>query len=1157
MGMTSQQLDAVNARGNILVSAAAGSGKTTVLTERVINLILNDNHPVDVDKLLIVTFTKAAAAEMSKRIADALQDVINNDKDNIRAARQKILLDSADISTIDAFCNNLVKENFAQLDIKPDYSFASTAQLAMLSETAMSITTDEYYAADDEDFFKLLDILGDDENDGRLRDAIEKIYHFTTTLPFPDKWLDDVVAKYTDFSFDRSQWISAVLGECGEIAKRSLQEMRFIYREFCDTDIIGKAMNVITESISRLERLAECIDGMDWDGALNACREYRLPKLNFPNELDTETREYVKDKNSACKDSVKNIMGYLQQSADEHVGQIKSIAPHIIKMVEIVKKYSDNLMRIKKEKNQFDFCDIEAFALKLLVEFSDGEAKPTELAESICERYENVLVDEYQDTNDLQNAIFDAVSDNGKNLFTVGDVKQCIYNFRKANPLNFLKKKNSFPLYDGESDMSKIILSGNFRSSEKICAFTNYIFEKLMVESIAGMNYTDEDKLVALGTFSPEDSSSVSIDIIETGDSEKNDNALQAEYIADYIKNAVGNDLISDRGVMRPVKYSDFLIMMRSMKEKSKSFVDVFDKAGIPVSTEVETGFFTLPEICIIVNLLKVINNPIKDVPMLASALSPLFAIDPDEVANIRLDSKRTSLYSAFEAAKDSNEKVRYMLDKIKLYRRWAASLSVSSLVGRILDDSMLIPILLATENGEMKKVNLLYFIEYAKGYEKNTFGGLSGFVNYIDTAISSKRDVPRKYTVGDSNSVRIMSIHGSKGLQAPICFLVNCSAGFMLRDCGDSVALHPVQGIGIRSFDSKKRIKYTSAPREAVSLAMKKDAISEEARLLYVAMTRAQNRLIFLSACKNACKKLSEYSNTNDFSESDIRFKTSYLDWLIGIACKNVNLSDVEIGDVKQSFGCDADFTVRVIDAESINEVVSSSDTDSVKTVIDSNEINSRILFEYPYKDILGINSKYSASGLAERENMQQYYCTKRPAFLSNGEISASAKGTLMHRFMEKCIFENAKTDIDGEISRLVDGKIFTEKEAKSLDTAKLSAFFNSNVYKIISSGDTVLREPRFIYEMSVKEIDGALNSDEKVTVQGVADCVVIKNGKITVIDYKTDRVTDEKELVERYSAQLKLYAKAMNDTYGLPVDSCIIYSFALGKGISLDLGI
>ncbi len=1157
MKLTQEQSNAVNARGNVLVSAAAGSGKTAVLTERVIDRILNSDTPVDIDRLLVVTFTTASASEMRKRISDALQKIIDNDKDNIRAAKQKMLLESASICTTDSFCNNLVRENFSQLDIKPDFSIAGNSQLDILSDSAMDTTIDSYYADDDKQFFELLDILGADEYDFRFKNTVLEIFKFTRSLPYPDKWLSEIEKLYTDFDFSSSIWKGIVLQECKESAETLYLEVADFINEYNGFIGMGNMDSVFAYYCEFLKSLINLAENDEWDSIITACDCFGSSRANFGKECSDEEKKQIQDKRKYISTTVGKIRNRLVAKSVDLESQIVEVCPYILKLIEVVRRYSENLLKIKKEKNLFDFSDIAYFALSLLVDSSGDTLQKTALAESICSRYVDVLVDEYQDTNDLQNEIFNAVSNNGKNLFTVGDVKQCIYNFRKANPINFLKKKNSYPLYDGVSDKSKIILSGNFRSCAKICEFVNFIFKKIMVESIAGMDYKDEDKLVPLGIFAEEDKGYVGFNVIDSTDSERNDYVLQAEYIANYIKQTVGKEMISCNGVMRPVEYSDIFIMMRSLKNKTYDFVETFKKAGIPVSSEVETGFFVLPEICILINLLKAVNNPIKDIPLLAVALSPVFAISPDEVAEIRHKHKRKSLYFAFEAERDNNAKVSIMLNKIRLYRRWSASMSVSMLVSRVLDDSKLAQIMLSTENGEMKKANLLYFIEYAKAYEKNNFGGLSGFVNYIERIVSGKRDINRKYTVGDADSVKIMSIHGSKGLQAPICFIVNCSKDFVLKDLSNSIVLHSQFGIGINTFDFEKRVKQTTVAREAVALAKKRDYISEEVRLLYVAMTRAQNKLIMLSVLDKAELKLEQYSSAKSVPEIQIKQKKTYFDWIMSALSESFMLKKLENNSAEFNLSEDCEYEFNLINACDIDEIDEEIVEENEKEIIDYNEINEKITFSYPNEKILGINSKYSASGLAERENIELYYCTKKPSFMNTGGISASERGTLMHRFMEKCDFSSAEKGFENELARLTKIGVFTEKEAECIDKAKIEAFFAGNIYSRIKNADKVLREPRFIYEMSVNEIDNFIDSDEKVTVQGVADCIIIKDGKITVVDYKTDRVKEAGELISRYSAQLKLYAKAMNNTYGLPVDDCVIYSFALGEEISLGYGI
>ena len=1154
MKLTHEQSLAVKARGNILVSAAAGSGKTAVLTERVIHRILNDN-PVNINELLIVTFTNAAATEMSKRISDALQMIIDNDKTNFRAAKQKILLESASICTIDSFCNNLVKENFQQLGIKPDYTLSTDNQLLDLSELALNSVINEYYLNDDSAFFNLISFVGDKGDLFELKKIVKSIYSFTRTLPFYNEWLDSAVQMYTDFDFNTSEWKKDIIDECISLATYSLNEIDSIIMSYYSVEGIGKGLDNFYSFQTLFSEVKSQLEIDEWDKAIELCKNFKVPNFSSGKSLDAVIKEVLKDKNAQYKDTIKDILDILCAEKERCASMIEKSSVMIKKLIEITKKYSDSYIEIKKENSVFDFSDIEHFALQLLVNNENGEKKQTELAKSISSRYCDVFVDEYQDTNDLQNAIFDAISNNGENLFTVGDVKQCIYNFRKANPKNFLLKKDTYPLYFEDGTKSKIIMKGNFRSSKKVCNFVNFIFEKLMCKELGGMDYLDEDRLKPLGEFAEGDTDSVSVDIIDPTDSDKNDDILQAEYIASYIKSSVGRELISDKGKLRPLEYSDFLILARSGKEHFDRYIEIFDNAVIPISTEVENDYFKLNEIHIIWNLLKVINNPIKDISMLSVALSPLFSISPDELLDIRKEIPDIPLYSALSKKQESSNKIDFMVNKLSVYRRWASTMSVSQLISKIYDDCLLTSTVLATEHGETKKANLLHFIEIAKNYERNSLGGLTGFLHYIDAMSDNNGEYKRKYTVGSKDSVRIMTIHHSKGLQAPVCFVINCSKAFEFKDGSNRLVIHQDAGIGLSVFDERKRTKHTTVARESVKLHLKNDIIAEEARLLYVAMTRAQNRLIMVGVKKNIMQEI--LASKTISSDMPLNHKKSYLDWISDIVFSNVSIDDNS--DIKTIIGKahDTEYSVNIINSNDIEIGESDNLIETEKSTLDYESINERISFKYPYSDIVELNSKYSASGLSENVNLKDYYCIKRPSFLNVGGFSSSEKGTFMHRFMEKCDFEKARINTEDEISRLVLNGVFTEKEAECIDREKIRAFFNGEIFSLINSADKVMRESRFIYEMPASEIDKNIQSDEHVTVQGVADCVLIKDEKIIVIDYKTDRINDEAEFIAKYYTQLRLYAMAMNNTYGYPVTDCFIYSFNLNRLISLNLSI
>ena len=1172
---TEQQKNAIASRdGSILVSAAAGSGKTAVLVERVIERITDKEKPCPANDLLIVTFTKAAAGEMRERIYKALQDKIRSDPGNGYIREQEMLLPDAEISTMDSFCNSLVKENFRLLDISPDFKIIDDNELSLLESSAIDTVMESEYQKGDRAFLDLVELLFKDRDDAAIAECVKKLYSYSRAYAFPDEWLDGVVDGY-DPSVDisRDRWGQAILDYAVQAAEYCLElnsEMFDIISE--GNGIFDFLYETCVADREKLCRLLDMLESGDWDGARSETSNSFARKKNTPKEMKEDPTVILLDKKrNIIKETVsEKIQGYMCVSEEENAADSEFFRPMVKKLIECVKLFDSELMSLKKEKNGYTFSDISHMALCLLVKKQDGEIVKTPLAEELSDRYVEILIDEYQDTNEEQHILFNSLSRDGTNLFRVGDVKQSIYSFRQAMPEIFTGLRDKLDEYDGTFYPAKITLDKNFRSREGVTSFINFVFSQLMSREAGGIEYDKNEELVAGAVYPETNRVQAQLHIIDrsaNGLKDLDSAVCQARHIASLVKDMVSNEkLVGRPGSQRPIKYKDICILMRSVKSDSAvALADELRMWGIPCFTEVTGNFFSSSEISVMLSILRVIDNPNQDVPLLSALMSPIFAFTPDETAKMRINNRKASIYSCLLENEDKDEKVANFLKFIRRMRFIASTSTASELIRRILDETSYLAIVQAMQGGDLRRSNLMLLTDYAEVYESSGMIGLSGFIRFIDRLFINQKELDASNPISENaDVVKIMTIHKSKGLEFPVCILADANKQFNIVDLKKNMIINPRYGIGLIRRDARTMAEYETLSHMSAKLQADLALKSEEMRILYVAMTRAEEELIAVSSERDAQRALENAaSDLNPRRKKQLPFavfsEKSFGDWLMKAALRHPDSFElrkaVGLGE-EYALSCDSRLEVKIIDSvksytAAVTDVSGDEEIDGELQKL----IDERVNYEYIYAPLASVATKMAASQLDGKLIDRENFASSKPDFMSDGKLTATQKGTATHRFMQYADFRAAEKDISSEAERLVLSGKLTEDEAKNIRQDEIEKFFRSELYGRIKRSYNVMREKKFTVSVPAEkvypELKGELNED--VMIQGMIDCAFEENGKFVVVDYKTDRMTDEEDYRAEYTEQLKMYKYALEQITDLEVSETCVYSFRLSKTVEI----
>ena len=1236
---TNEQLQAIETRRcNLLVAAAAGSGKTAVLVERIIRIITNEENPVDIDKLLVVTFTSAAASEMRERIASAISKSLEKSPNSKNLQRQLTLLSRANITTMHSFCLDVIKNYFYTIDLDPSFRIGDETEAILMKNEIIEELFEEYYEEDNEDFKKLIEAYSSSKDDEKLKEMILSLYRFSMSGPWPQQWLKE---KAEDFNistleeFDKSEWVKVLRDNLRVELNGFLNMYKRAIEIINDTSGLEPYLDAFYSDYNYLENAYESLNGglNDIYIALNSISFIKLKTVKKNQVSDENAQNAVKNIRDSVKKKVKGLIeSTFEFTPQEALDGIIGVYPFMKTLASITLEFLRRFDEKKREKNILDFNDLEHLCLKILIDKDENNnIIPSKVAEYFREFFDEVLVDEYQDSNSVQETIIDLVSRRSlkeANVFMVGDVKQSIYRFRQAKPELFLDKYNKYFLKEGKSNR-KIQLYKNFRSRQEVIEGVNYIFKMVMSQTVGELEYTNEETLNLGADFkSTNDENSIlggdielhildksgivkeeNIDVSDEeseGKEEEEDIdaiTLEAKIVSKRIKELFEPKdgkkfkvFDKDTNEYRDVRYKDIVILLRATKNWAEIFLDELGSEGIPVYADTGSGYFESIEIRTIMSLLKVIDNPLQDVPMIALLRSPIVGFTAEELSDLRLLHKDLYFYEIIkevtegihEVSEDLKFKCVSFVAALNKWRKKSIYTPIDEFIWYLYMDTAFYGYVGAMPNGKLRQANLKILFQRAKQYESTSFKGLFNFINKLR---KSSGDMGSAKVLGENEDVvRIMSIHKSKGLEFPVVFTSGMGKQFNLIDLSNSVLYHEKLGFGPSYVNLETRNSYSTLAKEAIKKRIRLETLSEEMRILYVAFTRAKEKLIITGATSNLEKSINNWVSSAALDEniilpSEVLKGKSYLDWICMAICKHVcgeklrNVagagrelitSDFSKWDIKF---WNKNLLIMDKNLEVIDEVEEKKSIINYKEVVVDNEINRRLDYKYKFVECSMLPSNISVSDLKKKEftygdeihDVVEVFKEKqvlKPKFLKEEKgLSAAERGTVIHYVMQRLNYDrvNNVTEIKEQIKEMVMDKSLTEKEASVVWHNKIYKFFESSLGKRLliayKEGRLVSRELPFFTQLSSVEYDSNLNVEtyagEKIRLQGIIDCFFEEEDGIVLLDYKTDYVDDNNinEVIQRYKLQIKYYKDALEKITGKNVKESYLYLFGIDE--------
>ena len=1182
---TSEQQKVIDLRNrNILVSAAAGSGKTAVLVERIIRRLTEDDTPTDVDRLLIVTFTEAAAAEMKERIGAAIEKKLEERPGDIRLERQATLIHSAQITTIHSFCLAVIRDHFHVIGIDPGFRIAEEGELKLLKQDVLEELLEECYAEAKEEFLDFTERFGSGKSDKKIEEIILKMYEYSRSYPRPDRWLDQCVKAYEseDLEVRAEERVRMRAADIERVLERGLKiceepDGPYMYGDMRDSDL---------EELERLQR-AENFDAM-----YSAAAGFKWKRLS--SKKDDTVSPDKKEKVKKLREQAKSLLKGMQEDyfyAPREVWQqdMQDALPSVVTLTELVKRFAHMLDEKKRLRNMIDFNDMEQFALAILTEEKDGELVPSAVAGEYQDRFDEVMIDEYQDSNLVQETILTSVSRVSRgeyNIFMVGDVKQSIYSFRLSRPELFMEKYNTYSLKD--SVTQRIDLHKNFRSREEVLDSVNDIFRQIMKKELGGIEYDDSAALYPGAEFPPlpsgkEDfckSELLLLDKEDTGG--EDERQAEARMIARRIRELIRDGVVLDKETReyRRVQYRDIVILTRSIRGWAEVFSSVLGEEGIPAYSVSREGYFETYEVSVLLDYLKILDNARQDLPLAAVLTSVFGGLDTRELAEIRIAYPNVPFYKAAamcaesDAAEDAcmeelRGKLRRFYDQVRYFREKVPYTPIHELLEDIIDKTGYGLYIAAMPGGAQRMANVEMLTERAAAFEGTSYKGLFNFVRYIAQLKKYDVDYGEAGIMDEqADTVRIMSIHKSKGLEFPIVFVAGMGKKFNTQDTKGSVLLHPDWGAGVDLIDLKRRTKTPTFLKKMIREETALENLAEEMRILYVALTRAKEKLIMTGAAK-----ITEDGAVSDIS-SVFRAEGAkcYLDWVLPCI-----LSD-ETGKVKQESPVEVsvfraeDLTPQQeeVQAEVMSEDVLRNWDDSQVYEPELRErLDAQIDYVYPFEDEGKMKLKFTVSelkkwaSLAEEAGEEMYeepvVVPLIPEFLKEEEILTGApRGSAYHKLLELLDFT-----VDYDVENLIaavqqlrqEGRL-TDEMAECIRPKDILRFLGCRSGRRMADAarnGKLYKEQPFVLSVDASEIYPEDCSGEKILVQGIIDVYFEEPDGLVVLDYKTDKVRTGNELKEKYHAQLDYYAQALEQLTEKPVKEKIIYSFTLGEEIEV----
>lgn len=1167
----SQQAVVGNRGGPLLVSAAAGSGKTKVLVERLLQYICQSLY--NIDDFLVITYTNAAAAELRLKIAQAISQRLAQEPENKHLQRQMSRIYLAQISTVHAFCADLLRTYGHLLEIPGDFRMAEETEAQALRTKVLDQMLEQGYTQRDADFLTMADAFGYGRDDHRLADAVRMAYDAMRCRPDMEGWLRDMqqvmdLSQYDDVS--QTPWGAYVMNGFSVFLNNQIQRMNQALTEMRHDPAVEKAYaKVFEENVRQMQQLLQC---ESWDaiyqnkitgfGRLGAVR----------NPLDVQQKERVAAVRKNCWDELKKWQNLFYAPSRELLRDLEELTPATGALLRFAGDFDRTYSQEKKRRKLLDFSDLEHMAIRLLTDRYTG--KPTKIAQEISRRYVEIMVDEYQDSNQVQEVIFEAISRNGKNRFMVGDVKQSIYRFRLADPSLFLKKYETYPYAQAaqEDGPRKILLSENFRSRPEILDACNAVFRLVMRKTVGELDYGEAEALRPGRPFPALDHPAVELHCLTTSDEEetRDKQDLEADFVAARIhRMLLEGTQITDGDGTRTVRPGDITILMRSVANNAQAYLEALRRYGIPAVCNRGGSLLDTTEVQLLVAMLQVLDNPHQDVPLLAILASPVFGYAPETLAASRASNRTDDFYDLMLSQPETYES---FLTPFQQLRKEAAWLPIHMLVDSIFYQTGLDSVFSAMADGVQRRKNLMAFRSAAVLFEANGIRSLTNFLAYLEELRAGGGQLPVPQGDGQ-DAVTIMSVHKSKGLEFPVVFLCDLSRQFNMQDLKEAILVDDQLAVGCNRIDHQQCVRYPTLAKKSIERKKRQEAISEELRILYVAMTRPKDMLVMTYYSKRLIKELETLNSqlTIPLSDDVCASVNNPGKWILLTA-----LCRTEAGALLVPVGGNAvcqvseiPWDIELHDLTGENAVEVDAAVSKPEQLGPAGEQTAQLLqFDYPYRSHSLLPSKITATQLKGRSVDQEAaegavelhrkaaYSFRTPEFLPQEQLTAAQRGTATHLFLQFADFKKCTTrsDVEEELHRMQLHAFLTPQQAEAVRVDQIITLFRSELGQWLLSAQEIQREFKFSILMDA----GALNQDaagEEILLQGVVDCFVIEPEGITIVDFKTDRISGNlQERAAYYTPQLEAYGKALERIYGLPIRQKLLYFFSAGKAIAVN---
>ena len=1211
MAWTNEQQAAIDSRGQtLLLSAAAGSGKTAVLVERIIRRLLDKEYPIDITELLVVTFTKAAAAEMRDRIGTALMKALSETKDP-RVERQLALLPSAQISTLHAFCQHVIRKYFYTIDLDPAFSIAGEEELNLLRRQVLEDVFLSYYEDDEKAsiLYPLADMFGSDRGDDILMDTVSRMYTYARSLAWPEHWLKEAARAYDvapDAVIDDMVWA----GPIKDAVRRILEEDAHLYDgvlyHLRQREAFAPACDTFVAEQAALRQAAQARSWNDLSRFVRAIDFPRLKSLRKLSDDDKAVWERCKKvRDDVKKDVIKTLQSvYFSATPEEWLDGMRAMKPVMDGLVTLTLDFAKAYGAAKKEKGWIDFSDLEHFCLQILLapDASPEHPVPSAAAEELRSQYEEVFIDEYQDTNGVQELITRLVSGED-NRFMVGDIKQSIYRFRLADPTLFLEKYQSFSR-DEKAVQRCIDLGRNFRSVPVVLDAVNAVFSRAMTAEAAGMDYGEREKLYA-GRQAPDDErwigGPVEVDIVPTpSDEEDDDGSTAFEKECRFIAGRIGELLASGRmaarkdGTLEPLSYRHIVVLLRSMAGKADVLIQALQEGGIPSYAEQSGGYFAAVEVQVMLALLRCIDNPEQDLAMAAVLRSPLVGLDETALAGVRLAGDGTlwqnlpAFVASLPDGVDEKEDLQQFMAAFDSWRTYSRRHGVAELLQRLYDDTAYVDFVGAMPGGDVRQANLKALYDRARQYEEAGFRGLFRYLQLMDKMKEDGLDLaPAKVVSEKEDVVRIMSIHKSKGLEFPVVFVADMGKAFNRRDTQDQILFHNRLGIGLKQYDPEWRISYPTLIWSGIAAQLRWEGTAEEERILYVAMTRARDQLILTGHSSHIDRDWQRWTSHLNPAQAK-----SYFDWVMPAALAPFGAkADTDYARPGAAWQ-DAVWQVRIakaVPAGTVEEGAYDGEPrlealrrgDLTGTPVPS-WLDEQLSWQYAYPQAVRTAAKFSVSEVKRRyqelhsDELQDEAALSVPAaavippapgeddafaalppWLAGEEaaVSGAQRGTALHKALQYITpaADQTTATLRREIDAFVRQGLLSREEAKLVYVPVLAAFCQSDIGRRMAESPELHREYPFTVLLAGGDPLPETETGEQILIQGVIDCLFREDDAWILVDYKSDRLETADAFRRRYAVQLALYKRAVEQITHRPVEETYIYSLHLQQEIRL----